>query len=178
MDTSSNRDHPMFFRGEQQSEEFARGAWAATDLAAEVAAHDARKVTSAEVTAAMAGQFCEVITHQSEEFRRGFITAIVEFLAFGDIVGAPNFDVWRPLQMDLQFKRSGAHPTPGSELYEYAGAAVAIAPDQTVHRWDNRNEYDIERSKRFLDSVKQRGRPISRRAFDRLRGRGEDQLVA
>ena len=177
MRTNANRDHPMFFRGEQQSEEFARGAWAATDLAAEIDAHDPRKFTSAQVTAAMAGKFCDMVAHGSDEFQRGFITALVEILAFTDIVGSPNFDVWRPLEMDLQFTRSGAHPTLGSQLYEHAGAAVAIAPDQTVHRWDNRDEHYIERSKRFLNSVKQRGLPISRRAFDRLRGRGR-QVVA
>ena len=87
MKTNANRDRPMFFRGERQSEEFARGAWA-------------------------------------------------------------------------------------------AGVAVSIAPDETVYQWDNRGENYIERSKRFLDSVKQRGRPISRRAFNRLRGRGQEQLVA
>ena len=42
MRTNANRDHPMFFRGEQQSEEFAHGAWAATDLAAEKARKDAK----------------------------------------------------------------------------------------------------------------------------------------
>ena len=173
MRTNANRDHPMFFRGEQQSEEFARGAWAATDLAAEIDAHDPHKFTSAQVTAAMAGKFCDMVAHGSDEFQRGFMTALVEILAFSDIVGSPNFDVWRPLEMELCFRKDGAHPTPGSRLFEYAGFPVAIAPDETVYVWDCPGEAHPERSKRFLMSVTRRGKPLTQRSFAALTVRGK-----
>jgi hypothetical protein len=104
------------------------------------------------------------------DFARGFMTSVAEIVAFPQASGSPNFDVWRPLEMDLRYTSRSTHPTAGSKLYELDGAAVSVAPDSTVYVWhDSHEENQIERSAAFLARVQKRGRPISFRKFNALR---------
>ena len=109
------RNLPMFFRGQQQSEEFARGAWAASDAMTKLVGHDVSKWSSEKLTEALADEFIDQAT-MGGDYSRGFVTAMVQFAAFRHCVGGPNMDVWRPLRMDLRFTSRGSHPTPGSSL--------------------------------------------------------------
>jgi hypothetical protein len=160
----------MYFRGKRQSEEFARGAGAVVDLMVKIEAQAKRGAgaSTEAITAALADDFAD---HGARggDYSRGFVTAIVEILAFGECVGNPNLDVWRPLRMDLRYTSRAAHPTPGSKLYELDGAAVSVAPDLTVHTWHDYDENRIERSAAFLARIQKHGQPISARRFDELR---------
>lgn len=51
------------------------------------------------MTAAFADEFKDHIA-KGDEYSRGFVTAMVEFIAFYEISGTPNLDLWCPLQMD------------------------------------------------------------------------------
>jgi hypothetical protein len=153
----------MFFQGRQQSEEFARGAWDACDLMRKAEEQDA---SVGQITAAVADEFSQQVA-RGGDYALGFMAAMVECFVFGEQVGSPNFDVWRPLTMELRYTRRGTHPTPGSDLFDYAGTPVSVAPDRTVHVWAD-DPWD-ERSIDFLERVLAAGRPLSQRAFDSLR---------
>src|SRR4051812_12083515 len=85
MDKLNRRDLPMFFQGRQQSEEFARGAWAACDLMAKIEDPD-RSV--GQMTAMLADEFNASVA-QGGEYSRGFVAAMVECLVFHEEVGSP-----------------------------------------------------------------------------------------
>ena len=53
------RNLPMYFKGKQQSEEFARGAWALRDALAQLYDYDAAKFSHEEITAALADKFAD-----------------------------------------------------------------------------------------------------------------------
>ena len=164
---------PMFFQGRQQSEEFARGAWAACDLMRKMEEKDG---SVGQVTTALADRFTQEVAGGGD-YARGFVAAMIECIAFGDRVGAPNFDLWRPLEMELRYAKRGAHPTPGSELFDYAGIPVSVAPDRTVHTWAEEDPW-LERSIDFLERVLAKGRPLSQHAFDSLRAKAVAQARA
>jgi hypothetical protein len=111
----------------------------------------------------------EFIAHATKggEYSRGFVAAMVEFLAFHESTGAPNLDVWRPLEMELRYTNRGSHPTPGAKLFEYRGVPVSVAPDHTAHSWGD--EDTLERSPEFPEAVVASGRPLSQRAFNAMR---------
>jgi hypothetical protein len=156
----------MYFKGEQQSEEFARGAWAIVDLLTAKRAGPA--LTAEQLTIEYAGKFFANIA-KGGDFARGFVTSVAEIVAFPQASGTPNLDVWRPLEMDLRYTSRSTHPTAGSKLCELDGAAVSVAPDLTVYVWHDRDENDIERNAAFLARVQKRGRPISQREFTAMR---------
>lgn len=162
------RNLPMYFKGKQQSAEFARGSWAACDTLAKMHACDPCMSSSEELTAAHADEFNEHAA-KGGDYSRGFVTAMVEFLAFEYCVGGPNLDVWRPLSMEPRFTNRGAHPTPGSTLYELDGEAVSVAPDCTVYVWcGGAEEQRIERGEAYLARVRKHGRVLSQREFDAM----------
>lgn len=166
----SRRTLPMYFKGKQQSEEFARGAWAIVDLMAKIKrqAKDGAGASSEAITAALADDFTEHVA-RGGDYACGFVTAVVEMLAFKETAGTPNLDVWRPLEMDLRYTTRTTHPTPGSKLYELDGAAISVAPDLTVHVWSDYDGASIERSAAFLARVQKQGVSIPQRRFDALR---------
>jgi hypothetical protein len=159
----------MYFKGKRQSEEFARGAWAARDEMAKIQAHDGNKSTCEGLTFAYADEFNDHAV-KGGDYLRGLVTALVEFIAFEHCVGSPNMEVWRPLEMTLLFPDDGdTQPTPGSKLYELDGDAVSVAPDCTVHVWcGGALEQRIERGQAFLTRVQKHGRPLSQREFDAM----------
>ena len=171
------RDRPMYFEGQQQSEEFARGAWAACDVWAKLQAQfDGVTSSVGEMTVALAGEFNDNIAIGGQ-YARGFIAEVAEILAFGEMVGTPNFEVWRPLRMELRFTRRGAHPTPGSKLFDYDGVPVAVAPDQTCHSWGADGEIERDPDPEFLERVLRGARPISERQFNALRVKVEKEVA-
>jgi hypothetical protein len=169
---AQSKRHPMYFKGQQQSDKFARGAWAASGLVARLQAHDPAKWSSEQITAALAGKFSDNVA-KGGDYSRGFVTAMVECLAFEHCVGAPNFDVWRPLEMELRYTTRRSYPTPGSKLYELDHTAVSVAPDLTVYEWFGDDGSRIEWSAAFLARVQKHGVPISQRRFDALRRMAE-----
>jgi hypothetical protein len=127
--------------------------------------------TVEQVTAALADEFNENIAQRGgEKYSHGFVVAMLECLVFHEHVGAPNFECWRPLEMELRYTKRGSHPTPGSELFDYEGVPVSVAPDRTVHSWPDEDAV-LERSIVFLERVLTKGRPLSQRAFDSLRAK-------
>jgi hypothetical protein len=165
----------MFFKGKRQSEEFARGAWATRDLVSKIEAA-AKDVSTEQITARLAEEFIVNATTHGSEYSRGFVTALVEFLAFYEAVGSPSLDVWRPLEMGLRFNSRGSAPTPGSKLFDYDGIPVSIAPDETVHTWAD--EAQIERSPEFLRDALKSARPISRKTFNALRAKSRARAMS
>jgi hypothetical protein len=158
----------MFFKGRQQPAEFARGAWAVCDLMVKV--QEGAASSSEATTAALADEFNRNVANGGE-YSRGFVTGVLEFLAFYESSGTPNLDVWRPLEMELLYTWDGCDPTPGSKLFEYRDIPVSVAPDQTVHIWPHGENGRVERSSDFLQLVITRGRPISPTAFNALRAK-------
>jgi hypothetical protein len=164
------RNFPMYFKGERQSDEFPRGAWAVVDLMAKIerqAKHRA-SASSQTIAAALADDFTERVA-RAGDYARGFTTATIEILAFRETAGSPNLDIWRPLEMELRYTTRGTHPTPGSKLYELQGVAVSVAPDLTVTVWCDDEEDHTEKSAAFLARVEKHGVPISQRRFDAVR---------
>lgn len=167
------RNLPMYFKGKRQSDEFARGAWAARDVLAKLQAHDGNKSTSEELAAMYADEFTDHAA-RGGDCARGLVTAMAEFLAFGHCVGEPSMEVWRPLEMVPVFSDEvdvPTQPTPGSKLYELDGRAVSVAPDCTVYAWNEHDEDGIMRGEAFLDRVQKHGRLLSQQEFDVLRAR-------
>ena len=170
------RDRPMFFRGQQQSEEFARGAWALRDAMAKWDAQPSPRPWAVEQQTPSLAEAFNANIAIGGDYTRGFVTALAEYVTFHEIIGAPALDVWRPLAMNLRYTSRGAHPTPGSKLFEYRGFAVSVAPDQTVHTW-RAGEDHLERSSIFLQQVSRDGQLLSLRAFDALRAKAKTAEV-
>jgi hypothetical protein len=130
------RNLPMYLKGKQQSDEFARGAWAFLDALAKLYDYDTAKFSHEDITVALADEFSDH-AGKGGDYSRGFATASLGAFAMAHCVGLPAIDVWRPLRMELRYRDGdGPEPTPGSKLYELDGEAVSVAPDGTraAHR--------------------------------------------
>jgi hypothetical protein len=172
---SEHSSQPTYFRGKQQSEEFARGAWAARDFLAKLEGESECGFVQ-EVTFALADKAYDNVATPGE-YARGFMAALVEFLAFYEIVGSPNLDGWRPLRMQLRYDENGAHPIPGSSLYDLNGTPVAIAPDETVYQWSDGGVYE-EDDAGFVSDVVREGKRVSEADFEVLIDAAEDRFKA
>jgi hypothetical protein len=171
----------VVFNGERQPADFLRGAYALRDLVQAVHSDlDSTFPALGDIEVAERWHnTANTLLATSPTTRAGVAAALVELLAF--IYHWPrDLCRWQPMSRRPTHREVAGfagwlEPVEGSLFFEIDGIAVSVDPDLRARAWIAVHRYDeID-----VETVRRRGAPISRDAFDRLRIlRDESRMVA